>query len=390
METKFTDLSIKKESLFNESASSLIREHSNFAYLYFNLAINEKNYRYKLSRAWQTQDGKLENIKDIKDLSIQFALDSESEKTVLFFVRGEIVGLLNFRKSGRVDLQVAFSDESGSREALYIIDKIKIEIGGTSLPEKKSNTVEIGICSASSIEDYNLRKKKISVPYWEDIKQNYPKDTREELNNLILNYKPSSSGQQLIIWTGDPGTGKTFGLRSLVAEWQLWCKAYYIADPELFFSSPRYMLGVVSETEEEDYDHYDPDPSLTVEDENSWRLLIMEDAGEFISSDATMAAGSSSLSRFLNLVDGILGQGMKTLVLITSNEKLGRLHPAVTRNGRSSSIIDFNRFPVEEANEWLRLRSPDQQVQRPSALAELFAIANGTELKRAAPIRFGL
>ena len=44
------------------------------------------------------------------------------------------------------------------------------------------------------------------------------------------------------------------------------------------------------------------------DDDDSWRLLILEDAGELITPDARSVAGQA-LSRLLNVADGLIGQG---------------------------------------------------------------------------------
>jgi hypothetical protein len=67
--------------------------------------------------------------------------------------------------------------------------------------------------------------------------------------------------------------------------------------------------------------------------DDAWRLLVLEDCDELIRAEAKSGAGQS-LARLPNLTDGLLGQGVKVLVCITTNEELGRLHPAVTRPGR--------------------------------------------------------
>jgi ATP-dependent 26S proteasome regulatory subunit len=72
-------------------------------------------------------------------------------------------------------------------------------------------------------------------------------------------------------------------------------------------------------------------------------MLVLEDTGELLSIDAKERAGQG-LSRLLNAVDGLLGQGSRVLLLITTNEELGALHPAVTRPGRCASQVEF--FPL--------------------------------------------
>ena len=75
----------------------------------------------------------------------------------------------------------------------------------------------------------------------------------------------------------------------------------------------------------------------------SWRLLVLEDTGELLSADVRAAAGPG-LSRFLNVVDGLIGHGLRVLVLVTTNEEIGRLHPAVARPGRSAANVVFGRL----------------------------------------------
>jgi hypothetical protein len=107
------------------------------------------------------------------------------------------------------------------------------------------------------------------------------------------------------------------------------------------------------------------------ENEDDWRLLILEDAGELIAADARAVAGQA-LSRLLNVADGVIGQGTRTLLLITTNEPVKRLHPATRRPGRCLADIEFTALSVAEANAWLAARGHGRRVDRPTPLAELF------------------
>lgn len=53
------------------------------------------------------------------------------------------------------------------------------------------------------------------------------------------------------------------------------------------------------------------------------------------------------------MADRVLGQGSNTLVLLTTNEALSRLHPAVVRPCRCLARVEFTRFPVAEALRWI-------------------------------------
>ena len=106
-------------------------------------------------------------------------------------------------------------------------------------------------------------------------------------------------------------------------------------------------------------------------EQDRWRLLILEDAGELIAADARSVAGQA-VSRLLNVADGLIGQGTNTLLLITTNEPVGRLHPAVRRPGRCLADIEFVPFSAAEACSWLTARGRTRDVDSPITLAELF------------------
>ena len=111
-------------------------------------------------------------------------------------------------------------------------------------------------------------------------------------------------------------------------------------------------------------------------------LVILEDSGELLSADARERTGQA-LSRMLNLTDGLLGQSTNTLVLVTTNEPLRRLHPAVARAGRCLAEVEFEPLSVGEANEWLEKAGSSVSVTSPKPIADLYALLEG----RAAPVQ---
>jgi hypothetical protein len=138
-----------------------------------------------------------------------------------------------------------------------------------------------------------------------------------------------------------------------------WCRPHYVMDPEKLFAEPNYLLEVAGA-------HLDGD----ADDDGRWRLVVAEDCDEYLRADAKLRAGAS-LGRLLNLCDGILGHGLKVLVLLTTNEDVGRLHPAITRPGRCLSQVEFEPLSPAEARDWLGDRHAAPEA--PVTLAELFA-----------------
>jgi len=114
---------------------------------------------------------------------------------------------------------------------------------------------------------------------------------------------------------------------------------------------------------------------------------VLEDTGELLAADAKERTGQG-LSRLLNLVDGIIGQGLRVLVLVTTNEPLQRLHPAVARPGRCAARLEFEPFPAAEAVAWLAERGIDDRNATSATLANLFARVEGYEQEPEKPVGF--
>lgn len=195
------------------------------------------------------------------------------------------------------------------------------------------------------------RVRKIRVPRWSHVEDNYPSAARQQISDLMAMRTPDGAGR-LILWHGPPGTGKSHAIRAMIKEWSPWCSTNYIVDPEAFFGHAEYMMSVLLEQNHADPRYSEDEKADALVGDDRWMLLIIEDSGEFIKHDAKADQGQS-LARLLNLADGLLGQGINLLILITTNEKLGELHPAVTRNGRCLSNIEFPEFTPVEATAWL-------------------------------------
>jgi hypothetical protein len=120
-----------------------------------------------------------------------------------------------------------------------------------------------------------------------------------------------------------------------------------------------------------------------------WRVMVLEDTGELLSIDAKERTGQG-LSRLLNAVDGLLGQGSRVLFLVTTNEELGALHPAVTRPGRCAAQIEFDALPPAEAMSWLTAHGccAAATPKGSKTIAELYAMLKGRATPEHPPIGF--
>ena len=201
--------------------------------------------------------------------------------------------------------------------------------------------------------------RALDVTPWAEIAENYAAHTRRQLERLT-DFRPSDSGTTMI-WHGEPGTGKTHALRALAYDWRDWCDLHVVTDPDqLFGANAGYLMELIAH----DTTH-----------EGRHRLVVLEDSGELLAGDARRQVGHG-LSRFLNLCDGLLGQAQRLSLLITTNEPIKRLHPAVRRPGRCAAEVEFQRLDVKEANRWLDGRT-ENRTSRPLTIAQLYALASG-------------
>lgn len=211
------------------------------------------------------------------------------------------------------------------------------------------------------------RLRKIESAQWDGIEHNYTAAVRTELADLMSWNEPKRDGQ-LILWQGEPGTGKSWALRALASAWSNWAEFHYITDPDAFFvKDPSYMIGVLLSDSYDVIDEPTGDVYSEGDPQGKWRVLILEDTGELLAANAKESYGQG-LSRLLNVVDGMIGQGLRVLALVTTNDELGTLHPAVSRPGRCASQLEFGPLSADEASVFL-----GETVETGGTLAELYA-----------------
>jgi hypothetical protein len=184
-----------------------------------------------------------------------------------------------------------------------------------------------------------------------DIKLNYG-EKFVKLHETIISRLNKNNDKGIVLFHGDPGTGKTSYIKYLTR---------LITEKEILFIPPS-MAESLSE------------PSIIpflMEHKNS--ILIIEDAEKVI-SDRSSNGSSVGVSNILNITDGILGDCLNIQIIATFNMKKEKIDQALLRKGRLICEHKFEALTVEESNELLKSLGKEKTVEKPTTLADIYNI----------------
>lgn len=245
-------------------------------------------------------------------------------------------------------LMVTAVDEGSARRVLQ-----EAVEGAEEPPAPVEDAVAIGFWDGSYASP-NRVVRDVTVEPWSAVRRNYTAGCAWALERL-MGIRPPAVPGRLLLMHGPPGTGKTTALRALANAWHDWCRLEVVLDPETLLGRPAYLMEVALHRGEGD---------------PHWRLVVLEDCDDLIRDGG--GAPPATLSRLLNITDGLAGQGLGVLVAITTNEPLWRLHPALVRPGRCLAEIYVGPLSRGEAVEWLG--SSDGIGPDGATLAQLLAL----------------
>ena len=243
-------------------------------------------------------------------------------------------GVVTVRAATRVDLDAA-------------VEQIRSWI---PTPEPQETSVTVDFWQRS--RGMHTTSRTIDTPAWVDVASNYPGGVRTDLDELMSMAIDAPVGR-VILWHGPPGTGKTTAIRTLARAWRHQARFQVVIDPDAAFVEASNLMQMLLSDDA---------------DEGMWRVLVVEDADRLVDVDTQGA----TLSRLLNVGDGIVGQGVRVMVLLTTNRAPAELHPALSRPGRCLSHVAFRHFTRAEAVEAFPDRADDFRTEATElSLAEI-------------------
>lgn len=189
---------------------------------------------------------------------------------------------------------------------------------------------------------------------------NYDPKVLADYDHVVADLKAESPCGRLTIMAGEPGTGKTYLVRSLLTD--IPKAAFVIVPPHLVreLGSPDLLPALASAR----HDGLSGPMALIIEDAD--KVLVNRDAGD-------MAA----ISSLLNLGDGIMGSVLDVRIIATTNAGSLQLDHATQRKGRLCRRIDVGTVQADQASQIIKRLLPTTTARCAKAvtLAEVYSHA---------------
>lgn len=167
----------------------------------------------------------------------------------------------------------------------------------------------------------------------------------DKVNNKIIDLI-SNRDNQLLIFEGEPGTGKTSYIRHL----------FNVVDKNFLFSSAG------------NFNYLEEDSLMRFTSLCGPLIIVVEDSEELV----TNRGFNNNLGKLLNLIDGVHKKDLPLSFILTWNAKDSDIDPALKRKGRLSYRHKFDLLPPALANEKAKELKIDKIWDEPTSLTEIY------------------
>lgn len=202
------------------------------------------------------------------------------------------------------------------------------------------------------------------------IEDNYNPEVLTDIEYVIDAFKKTPPPGRIFILNGEPGTGKTHLIRSMLT--QLDC-IFLIVPSNLIDSmdKPNFMPLL-----------------MRVRDEHEKPIIMVIEDGDTCLVPRK-SDNISAIAALLNLSDGILGSIMDIRMIISTNANIKDVDEAISRPGRLVKQTYVGPLPYEKANKRYQQLMKDETVsldksQKEYVLAQIYSIVNNKD----APVTF--
>lgn len=241
-----------------------------------------------------------------------------------------------------------------------IIQKLK------SLHKPVPRESSVGVISYDGhnyyVKSFSLAGK---IPDFIHVDEHYGEGFNDFHMKLIERIKNETKG--LILFHGEPGTGKTQYIRMLLDQLTRTNKSILYVPPGFSdqLTDP-IMIEFISEW-------------ILEEDRDC--ILLIEDAEPLLETRNGANGRSTGISNLLNMTDGILNDMLGLMVIATFNTSISQIDSALLRPQRLLARKEFGKINKERAEKLasvLGIEMPD--ITYPATLAEFYANKKGQNI----------
>lgn len=223
----------------------------------------------------------------------------------------------------------------------------KLFEGATPYSEEIDNTKFYIAFQDNRVNGLGVLEETLNAPDI-DIKKSYNDDIPYERMKDCL----SREDNCLMLFYGQPGTGKTTLIKKLIGEIK---RKFIIMDPTAF--------KTVSESQ-----------FLSFLSENKGSIIVLEDCEKLLLSRDE--GGNAAIGTLLNLSDGIVGDALKTKILCTFNTDINSIDKALTRKGRLSLKYEFKKLSLEKTKKIYT------EATEEMTLADIYNVSNENDFSK--------
>ncbi len=177
----------------------------------------------------------------------------------------------------------------------------------------------------------------------------YYNDDFQPVSERVTNALQASNESGLVLFHGNPGTGKTSYLKYLLHAIRKKKLIYLPPDLIESLSAPNFISFLLSQA--------------------SNSILLIEDAENVLKQRE--AGGNQAVSNILNISDGILGDVLRLQIVCTFNSRLEDVDQALLRPGRLIAEYRFEKLTVAKSKALMqKLHNAD--TDKAMTLADIF------------------
>ncbi len=249
--------------------------------------------------------------------------------------------------------------ENYGHQDKYFEDEIERHLVACMLDKKPEKPV-ISIIEVAD-NNFTMREHAVNDNFViKDLDINYGYGFQKFHNELIQRFSTGTKG--LVLFHGEPGTGKTYYIRHLL-------RTMVSRKKEVIYMPPNMADHLV----EPAFITFLTQTIKSRSREGSFCVLLIEDA-EPLLARRQEGVRIQGITNLLNMSDGILNDLLNLQIICTFNVSVKKLDSALLRPGRLIARKEFKPLSVIDANRLAQRIGVKHHFTAPATLGEIYAL----------------